>query len=168
MTETHDGQIICGEGYGPGGVAVLVTCGEPSSALAAAVRNCFTVHGAHSGAAGSVAYLFNLVGVLEFTVGSTLAAAHSLAYEAGAEDVVPGTAGAVLVLTDPAETQEVRARLQRRGCNPATVRVTQQAAVRVAVTADMASELQSLLESLRALEGVTHVYSNAEIPALLA
>jgi transcriptional/translational regulatory protein YebC/TACO1 len=168
MTQSHDDQIICGEGYGPGGVAVLVTCSEPASALAAAVRNGFAAHGAYSGAAGSVAYLFNAVGVLEFAAGTPLAKLGAFAYEAGAEDVVPGAAGTLQVLTDPAEIQQVSARLQRRGCKPAAVQITQRAAARVTVAAQTGCELQRLIDSLRAIDGVTHVYHNAEIPALLA
>jgi transcriptional/translational regulatory protein YebC/TACO1 len=168
MTQTHDDQIICGEGYGPGGVAVLVTCREPSAALALAVRQGFAEQGGYSGAAGSVAYLFNLVGIVEFAAAAPLTKMCAFAFEAGAEDVVGQGDGSLHVLTDPVELALVSERLVRRGCAPVSMRVAQRAATRVRIEARQELSLQQLRAALQAIEGVTHVYDNAEIPALLA
>lgn len=168
MTRANDDQIICGEGYGPGGVAVIVTCRERTEELAAAVRAGFAAHGGQCGAAGSVAYLFKVVGIIEFPAGMPQARLCDAAFEAGAEDVVPGTAGSLQVLTDPEETGEVHARLVQLGCRPGAVRVAQRAAAGARLDAREASSLQGLLAGLQAIQGVTHVYSNAEVSALLA
>ncbi|MEO7774965.1 MAG: YebC/PmpR family DNA-binding transcriptional regulator [Steroidobacteraceae bacterium] len=168
MTEAHDDQIICGEGYGPGGVAVLVTCREPASALAEAVRRGFAAHGGQSGAHGSVAYLFNAVGVLEFATGVPVNKTRSFAYECGAEDVRVASGGALQVITDPAELSQVRSRLGRRGCHAMQAQVTRLAASPIVLTADQALDLQELLTALRNIAGVSNVYSNAEVPQILA
>jgi transcriptional/translational regulatory protein YebC/TACO1 len=168
MTEAYDDQSICGEGYGPGGVAVIVTARQPSDALASAVRCGFAAAGGASGARGSVAYLFHLVGVLAFAPGTPVARTRSLAFEAGAEDVCSAATGGLEVITDPAELQQVRTRLARHGCHASSAGLTQRAALAQRLDAQQRDELQRLLEALRAIDGVTNVYSNAEIPALLA
>ena len=77
------------EGYGPSGVAVLVECTtDNKNRTVSEVRHAFTKHGGNLGTDGSVAYLFNKLGVLSYPSGSDEDAIMEAALEAGADDVV--------------------------------------------------------------------------------
>ncbi len=151
------------EGYGPGDSAVLVDClTDDPDRTASAVRAAFRGHGGYPGAAGSVAYLFNEVGRLEYPAGARLDSRLGLAWEAGAEDVVVRGDGSVEVLTDPAELEAARARLARAGCEAAASEVTCRPSVTVELSGEAAAEMAELLRALRSLDGVRSVYTNAE------
>ena len=93
----------CYEGYGPGGVAVMVDClTDNRNRTVADVRHAFTKFGGNLGADGSVAYLFNKVGLISFPAGADEDAVMEAAIEAGAEDVITNDDGSIDVLTDPA------------------------------------------------------------------
>src|SRR5438477_12224080 len=81
------------EGYGPGGVALLVECASDNrNRTVADIRNIFSKNGGRLGESGSVAYLFNAPKGL-VTVSNTVADEDTLisvALDAGAEDVVTG------------------------------------------------------------------------------
>lgn len=153
------------EGYGPGGAAVLVAClTDNRNRTVADVRHVFAKHGGHLGADGSVAYLFNRVGVLAFPRSVDEEALTAAAIEAGAEDVVTNADGSVDVFTDPDEFEAVRDALQTAGFAPELAQVTQRSTLRVALAGDEARRMNALLEALEELDDVQHVYSNADIP----
>ena len=73
------------EGYAPGGVAVLVEClSDNRNRTVADIRHAFTKHGGNLGTDGSVAYLFNKIGVLNFGPGTSEDDVLEVALEAGA------------------------------------------------------------------------------------
>jgi transcriptional/translational regulatory protein YebC/TACO1 len=152
------------EGYGPGGAAVLIECltGDRHR-LAAEVRRAFLEHGGALGAAGSVSYLFNTVGLMTYPPGTDEERLMQVAIEAGAEDVIPGADRSMEVLADPLELETVCAMLTHRGFAPATVEVTRRAATSTMLAAEPAELMMQLLERLAGLEEVRDVYSNAEI-----
>ena len=90
------------EGYGPGGVAVLVeVLTDNKNRTAASVRNIFTKSGGNLGATGSVAYMFNRKGVIEYDAEVVSEEAiMEAALEAGAEDIATED-GVITVTTDP-------------------------------------------------------------------
>ena len=91
------------EGYGPGGVAVMVDClTDNRNRTVAEVRHAFAKFGGNLGADGSVAYLFNQVGLISYPSGCDEEKLMEAAIEAGAEDVVSNDDGSIDVLTDPA------------------------------------------------------------------
>ncbi len=76
---------VCYEGYGPGGVAVVVECvTDDRSRVGAEVRRAFVQHGGRLGADGSVSYLFNTVGLMAYPPGTDQARLMEVALEAGA------------------------------------------------------------------------------------
>lgn len=157
-------QPVRYEGYGPGGAAVMLEClTDDRNRTAAQVRHVFRHHGGCLGAHDAVAYLFNHVGVLAYPAGANEKRLQRVALAAGAEDVVAHADGRVEVLTDPAEFTTVHARLVRAGLAPVEARVTQRAAAAVELDGPAAYCMVQLLEALEALDGVQHVYSNAEI-----
>ncbi len=156
-------EITC-EGYGPGGTAVIVTCAtEDPEAARTELRGAFARHGGDLGAAGSVAYLFNEVGLLSFPRDgdAIVAAGHA----AGAEEVCVRSDGSVEVLTDPRELTTVREALERAGLRAAGAEVTRRSAVRVKLDERDAAAMLGLLEALQNVEGVRDVYTNADVSA---
>jgi transcriptional/translational regulatory protein YebC/TACO1 len=152
------------EGYGPGGGALLIECrtADPSR-MGAAVRRAFAQHGGHLGAAGSVSYLFNTVGLLTYPPGTNESELMRVALAAGAEDVVPHADTSVEVLADPLEFDTVRAVLTHHGFAPATAEVTERAATSHELSGEAAEAMLQLLEVLEQMEEVRDVYSNVEI-----
>lgn len=152
------------EGYGPGGGAVLIECRTADRGrMGAAVRRAFAQHGGHLGAAGSVSYLFNTVGLLSYPPGTDEHELMQVALAAGAEDVVPHADTSVEVLADPLEFAAVRAVLTHHGFEPATAEVTERAATSLELSGDAAEAMMQLLQALEQLEEVRDVYSNVEI-----
>jgi transcriptional/translational regulatory protein YebC/TACO1 len=154
-------DVVCAEGYGPDGAALLVLGRDAGVALRQAVRQVILRHGGRPGADNSVAYLFNTVGVLRYPGAGSLA---SRALEAGAEDLRRRDDGDIEVLTDPEDLARVREALARRGHEPRATGVTRRAASRMTLDAAQVARLAALVTELRALEGVGQVYTNAEIP----
>lgn len=153
------------EGYGPGGVAVLIDCLTPDrDRTVAALREVFAAHGGHLGAEGAVQYLFNAAGVIVLPSGVDAGAATEAAYAAGAEDVIAKEDGTLEVLTDPAEIDTIRERLSTAGFEPSGAGVTQRAAGDVTLEGERALQAARLLAALGDLDDVQRVYSNASIP----
>jgi len=84
------------EGYGPDGAAVIVDCltANPSRTVAE-LRLVFSKYGGSLGAPGSVAYLFKPVGRMSYPSATDLAGLRRLAFDAGAEDIIVGSAGSI-------------------------------------------------------------------------
>ncbi len=164
-TEADDYQEIRYEGYGPGGVAVMVDCmTDNRNRTVAEVRHAFTKFGGNLGADGSVSYLFNHVGQLSYPSGSDEDKIMEAALEAGAEDVVSNDDGSVDVLTDPTGFENVREQMQASGFNSEESEVTMRAATSAVLGEKEASSMIRLLEMLEDLDDVQNVYSNADIP----
>ena len=153
------------EGYGPGGVAVMVDCmTDNRNRTVAEVRHAFSKYGGNLGADGSVAYIFNKVGVLEYASGSDEDAVMEAALEAGAEDVVANDDASTDVLTDPVDFESVRDTMTTAGLEPDNAEITMRAATSMTLDEKGAAAMMKLLETLEELEDVQQVYSNAEIP----
>ena len=151
------------EGYGPGGVAIIVECmTDNRTRTVAEVRHAFTKHGGNLGADGSVSYLFNKSGVLSYPASAGEDKVMEAALEAGAEDVV-SDAG-IEVLTDPADFLKVKESMEKAGLKPESAEVTLRASTSVTVTGENAESVMELLEALEALEDVQAVYSNVDFP----
>ncbi|HEY2036965.1 MAG TPA: YebC/PmpR family DNA-binding transcriptional regulator [Steroidobacteraceae bacterium] len=152
------------EGYGPGGAAVLVECiTDDHDRTRADLRRAFSEHGGHLGAAGSVSYLFNHVGLMTYPPGTDEERLIHAALEAGAEDVVPNSDHSIEVLADPMEFETVRAILTDRGFAPAAAEVTERASLTTPLSGEPAERMVRLLETLEDLDDVRNVYSNVEI-----
>jgi len=152
------------EGYGPGGVAVMVDClTDNRNRTVAEVRHAFTKAGGNLGTDGSVAYLFSKAGVINFPAGSDEDAIMEGALEAGAEDVVTHDDGSIEVLTTPEDFEAVKQALVDAGLEPESAEVTMRASTSVKLDAADAEKMIRLLERLEDLDDVQQVYSNADI-----
>lgn len=153
------------EGYGPGGVAVMVECmTDNRNRTVADVRHAFSKHGGNLGADGSVAYMFNKVGLFQFGPETNEDKVIEVALEAGAEDVVTDEDGMLEVLTSPSEFEAVLAALSAAGLEPDVSEITMRSSLSTTLDADGAASMIKLLEGLEDLDDVQNVFSNAEIP----
>src|SRR6185295_393384 len=122
---TESFQEVRYEGYGPGGVAVMVQClTDNRNRTVADVRHAFTRYGGNLGAEGSVGYLFNEVGMLCYPPGSDEDSVMAAALDAGAEDIVTNDDGSIDVLTDPSEYERVRDAMSQAGHSPGGAEIT--------------------------------------------
>ncbi|MGQ0594740.1 MAG: YebC/PmpR family DNA-binding transcriptional regulator [Gammaproteobacteria bacterium] len=152
------------EGYGPGGVAILVDCmTDNRNRTVSEVRHAFTKAGGSMGTDGSVAYLFKKQGVLGYPTGSDEDRLTSAALEAGADDVVVNDDGSVDVLATPESFGQVKAAMAAQGLIPELAEITMRATMSARLEFEDAHKMTRLLEALEDLDDVQRVYSNADI-----
>ena len=153
------------EGYGPGGVAVLVDCTTDNrNRTVSEVRHAFTKMGGKLGTDGSVAYLFSKLGVLTYADDSNEETIMDTALEAGADDVITDEDGSIEVITTAEQFAAVRDAMVAADLQPEMAEISQRASIHVALTADDAESLLQLLDALEDLDDVQNVYSNADFP----
>jgi YebC/PmpR family DNA-binding regulatory protein len=162
--DTHYDEIRY-EGYGPGGVAVIVDCmTDNRNRTASEVRHAFTKHGGNLGTDGSVAYMFQKKGILSFGPGADEDAIMEAALEAGAEDVVGNDDDSVDVYTLPDDFQEVRQAMAAAGLEPDDAEVTFEADLQAALDREGAEKLLRMVDFLEDLDDVQEVFTSADIP----
>ena len=151
------------EGYGAGGVAVIVDCLTDNKVRTVAdVRHAFSKFGGNLGTEGSVSFMFRKLGVLSYGEGADEERITEAAIEAGADDVVVYPEdGAIDVLTAPDAFAEVRAAMQAAGLAPGFAEVTMRADNDSEVAGETAEQVQKLLRWLEDMDDVQNVYSNA-------
>jgi YebC/PmpR family DNA-binding regulatory protein len=136
------------EGYGPGGVAVMVDCmTDNRNRTVSEVRHAFTKAGGNLGTSGSVAFQFVQTGILSYPAGSDEDAIMEAALEAGANDVVSSDDGSIDVF------------------EPEQAEVTMRAENTTPLDKDDAEKMIRLIDVLEELDDVQEVYSNADISA---
>ncbi|MEZ5483888.1 MAG: YebC/PmpR family DNA-binding transcriptional regulator [Lysobacteraceae bacterium] len=155
------------EGYAPNGVAVIVdTLTDNRNRTVAEVRHAFNKFGGNLGTDGSVAFMFQKLGVLSFAPGADEDRVMEAALEAGAEDVVTFEEdGSIEVLTSPDSYEAVKQAMADAGLTPDDAEVTMRAENDVAVEGDPAKTVAKLLDFLEDLDDVQDVYHNADLPA---
>ncbi len=153
------------EGYGPGGVAVMVDAvTDNRNRTVAEVRHAFSKCGGNLGMSGSVAFQFTEQGVLSYPVGSDENRIMEVAIEAGADDVVSYEDGSVDVLTTPAAFQEIKDAMTAAGLVSEEAEVTLRAGSNITLGFEDAQKMVKMLEMLEDLDDTQNVYSNADIP----
>lgn len=153
------------EGYAPGGVAVIVDCLTDNKVRTVAdVRHAFGKFGGNLGTDGSVAFMFNKVGVLSYGAGANEDAITEAAIEAGADDVVVYPEdGAIDVITAPDVFNDVKDAMVTAGLAPELAEVTMRADNDIAVEGETAQQVVKLLRWLEDIDDVQNVYSNADL-----
>ena len=153
------------EGYGVGGVAVLVECmTDNRNRTVAEVRHAFTKRGGNLGTDGSVAYLFTRTGVISYAPGADEEQVMDAALEAGADDVLTNDDGSIDVQTAFEEFLNVKDAMIAAGLEPANAEVTMLPSTSVPLDKDGAEKVMALVDMLEDLDDVQAVYSNADIP----
>ena len=152
------------EGYGVGGVAVLVECmTDNKNRTVAEVRHAFSKRGGNLGTDGSVAYLFSKVGQLNYPAEVTEETLMEAALEAGAEDVVVHSDGSKEVETAFEDYFDVKEALLEQGLAPEQSQITMKPSTTVDLDAAGAEKVIGLVDILEDLDDVQNVYTNADI-----
>ncbi|MBB70951.1 MAG: YebC/PmpR family DNA-binding transcriptional regulator [Legionellales bacterium] len=163
--EGENVEEIIYEGYGPGGVAVMVECmTDNRNRTVAEVRHAFSKCGGNLGTDGSVSYLFSKQGLIILPSGTDEEHVMEVALEAGAEDISSNTDGTVEVITTPETFVDIKTALVEGGFTPDSADVTMIASNEVAVDTDGAEKLLRLLDMLEDLDDVQNVHSNVAFP----
>ncbi|WP_113908212.1 YebC/PmpR family DNA-binding transcriptional regulator [Aliidiomarina celeris] len=153
------------EGYGAGGVAIMVECmSDNRNRTVSEVRHAFTKTNGNLGTDGSVSYLFTKRGVLSFAPGVNEDSVMEAALEGGAEDVVSYDDGSIDVFTTPEDFGAVIDALAAANLTPDNAEVTQVPATKVELDLETAQQVVKLIDMLDDLDDVQEVYHNAEIP----
>lgn len=160
-------EEITYEGYGAGGIAVIVeTITDSRNRTASDVRHCFAKNGGQLGVTGSVNFMFDKKGVIviERTAQSDEDEMMMMALDAGAEDMQV-LDDAFEITTDPNEFSAVREKLEAQGQSflSAEVQMIPQNTVAPA-DEDTLLKIQKLLEMLEDNDDVQNVWHNAELP----
>ncbi|MCK9175516.1 MAG: YebC/PmpR family DNA-binding transcriptional regulator [Desulforhopalus sp.] len=153
------------EGYGPGGVAVLVEClSDNRNRTAADVRHAFAKCNGNLGENGCVSYMFDKKGLLQ--VDKSVISEEVLmdkALEAGADDVVEED-DEFLIFTAPEDFDSVRETLEKEGVKFVEAQIAMIPQNTVDVTEEnVAKNLLKLMDMLEDHEDVQNVYSNFDI-----
>ena len=152
------------EGYGPGGVAVIVeVLTDNRNRTAGEVRATFTKSGGNLAETGAVSFMFDRVGVIEY--GAAVAGADAMfeaALEAGADDVVSGENGHEIYAA-PDQFGAVSKALEAKFGEPRRAALVWRPQNTVAVNDEQGEKLLKLIESLNEHDDVQNVYANFEV-----
>ena len=153
------------EGYGPGGVALLIEAmTENRNRTGADVRHALSKHGGSLGEPGSVAYLFDKRGLIIVDAERWTEDDLMPAIEAGAEDIAEDE-GVFEVTTEPASLTEVRAALEEAGVEVQSSEVAWLPKARVPVAEEDAAKVLRLIDALEDNDDVDAVHANFDIDA---
>ena len=153
------------EGYGPGGVALIVdTMTDNKNRTVAEIRHVFSKFGGNLGTDGSVSYLFTKIGLISLQNEVDEDTIMEAALEGGAEDIVTNDDNSIDIITNPDNLVDVKEAILAAGFKPENTEVTMRASTTNELDKKSAETMIRLLDALEDLDDVQKVYSNAEIP----
>ncbi len=155
------------EGYGPGGVAVLVSAmTDNRNRSASDIRHVFSKNGGNLGETGCVAWMFQKKGLIVVNLDEISMSEDEfvdLAIESGAEDYESDDT-TIEVYTEPEDFEEVEKFFESKGITFSTAEVTMLPQNTVKVAGKAAEQVLNLVEALEDLDDVQQVYANFDIP----
>lgn len=153
------------EGYGPGGVAVIVEClTDNKNRTVSDVRHAFTKNGGSFGTTGSVAFLFSKIGLIQFDHNQLEEKIFEVAIDAGADDVIVNDDKSIDVITHPDQLENVKNALTKANCVFSKTEITMQPSTQCKLDdVELAEKMIKLTDTLEDLDDVQNVYSNADI-----
>ena len=154
-------QEITYEGYGLGGVAVIVeTMTDNLNRTVGEVRHAFSKNGGNLGTSGSVAYMFSKRGEITFDDVSLEDSIMEVALEAGATDI-ENSGDSITVVTEPENFGDVMDALEKAGLKSDNAEVTMSPSTMADVTdAEDAKKIMKMIDMLEDLDDVQEVYTN--------
>lgn len=152
------------EGYGPGGVAVLLEAVTSNkNRTVSELRHIFSRYNGHLGESGCVAWMFETKGYLTFEKSAVSEdQIYALAIEAGAEDVREDE-GNFEIITSPENFETVLAAVKAAGLEPATANITKLPQTYVKLEGKDAETMLKLFDALDDQDDVQHVHTNFDI-----
>lgn len=157
-------EEIIYEGYGPGGVAIMVEATTDNrNRTTAEIRHLFSKHGGNLGETGCVSWVFERKGLISFEKGKVdEEEVMAVAIDAGAEDI-RSTETTIDVITAPEDFDRVKEAIERSGLQYAVAQVTMVPKTTVSVEGKQAQQVLSLIEALEDHDDVQEVYANFDI-----
>ena len=169
--EGADLENITYEGYGVGGVAVMVECmTDNHNRTASDVRHAFTKFGGNLGTSGSVGYLFTRKGVISFApdedgkMNIDEEKAMEIGLEAGADDIVTNDDGSIDVYTTPEAFADVVEAFEKNNIKPVNAEVSMVPSTESELEGDQAVKCMRMIDALEDIDDVQNVYHNASFP----
>src|SRR6266851_830649 len=158
-------ESIMYEGYGPGGVSIMVEAATDSrNRTAAEVRAAFTRHNGKLGESGSVQWLFEQKGIIEIDAkGRSADEIELAAIDAGAEDV-EADGELVTIYTAPNRFETVKKALEAQKLKIADAEVSMRPSNTVRLEGEQAKKVIGLVEALEDLDDVQKVHANFDVP----
>lgn len=152
------------EGYGPGGVAILVeSLTDNRNRTVSEINKIFDRGGGKMGSAGCAGYLFERKGIFSIDAGATDEdSLMGIALDAGADDM-KRAGGTFEVICDPSVFNQVQEALKKNNLNPTVAEITQLAKAPVEVDAETGRKIVRLMEALDDHDDVQNVYSTANL-----
>jgi YebC/PmpR family DNA-binding regulatory protein len=153
------------EGYGPGGVALLIEAlTDNRNRTSADVRHAFSKHGGSLGEPGSVSYLFDKTGVIVVDASRYDEEDLLVAVDAGAQDIALDD-DVFEIVSAPGDLGAVRDALAQASIDIESADVTQRPTVRVPVQESDAVKLLRLIDTLEESDDVNAVHANFDVDA---
>ena len=164
--DTSNYESITYEGYGPAGIAVMVSAlSDNRNRTAADVRHVFSKYGGNMGATGCVGYMFQEKGI--FVISKETGVEEDdlmmIALEAGAEDIKVEEE-CFEVVTDPAAFDDVEKALADNNIEVEVSEITMVPDTMTELSGDDAVKMQKMLDAFEDLDDVQDVYHNADLP----
>lgn len=158
-------EALTYEGYGPGGVAVVVDClTDNKNRTAADVRSIFTKSAGNMGEQGSVGWMFKRKGLIIIPKSAGAEdQVMELALDAGAEDMQAGEE-TYDITTAVEDFEKVKAALAAKGIQPASAELTMVPGNYVKLEGKEAEQMLRLMDELEDYDDVQNVYANFDIP----
>ena len=158
-------ETLTYEGYGPGGVAILVEAmTDNRNRTVSEVRHVFARAGGNLGTFGSVSYMFDKRGLMSLAAGADEDEVMEIAINVGALDVNVDDFGNVEVVTEPEDCMQIRDTLAGQGIEPISSEVLMVPQNYSDMNVEMAEKVMRLLDLLEDLDDVTSVFTNANFP----
>jgi YebC/PmpR family DNA-binding regulatory protein len=153
------------EGYGPGGVAILVeVMTDNKNRTTADIRNIFSKKNGNVAGAGSVSWMFEKKGYIEVDKqASSEDKVMSIVLDAGAQDMQTEE-DIYTITTDTKDLEAVRKALEVSGIKPKTAEITMLPKSTIKLTGDEARQILALVEALEDSDDVQNVYANFDVP----
>jgi len=157
-------EEITFEGYGPGGVALIVeTVTDNRNRCVSEVRHAFSKYNGNLGEQGCVSWMFDRKGVLTFSKKDvTEEKLMEIALEAGAEDITDEESF-WQVVTAPSDFETVRQALDKAGLKPLEAEISKVPQTTVKLSGKEAQSMLKLMDALEELDDVQHTYANFDI-----
>lgn len=162
--ETGALEEIVLEGYGPGGVAILVEAmSDNRNRTVSDVRHAFSKFGGNLGTDGSVSYLFNKLGIIHISKDFSEEDLLEVVLDAGAEDLVD-EGDYFEVITSSTDLSNVLEALKTMNIEHTNAELTLRAETSVSLDQEMSEKVLKIMDFMDELDDVQEVHTNAEFP----
>ena len=162
--ETGALEEIIFEGYGPGGVAILVeTMSDNRNRTVSDVRHAFSKFGGNLGTDGSVSYLFNKIGIIHVLKNYHEDSLMEIALDSGAEDLTD-EGEYFEIVTSSSDLSSVLKSLKDNNIENVNAELTLRAETSISIDQEMSEKVLKIMDFMDELDDVQEVHTNAEFP----